>query len=685
MRALSMSKKINLLILALLLIVASAIIFANTWFYRADMRSQLLDKQLPLMSDGILHTVDAAIMETGRGLQLAVLNPFLQDWIRRGEPNDELDTVYRFLDGIVKTYGTLGANFVSQATGQYTDLLEGKRKESRLTPQDGWFGAFRDSRAPIGVTVYVDDPVWGTKAFINRRVEVDGKYAGLVSVSIDLKSFAARLGGMTIGENGTTFIADANGVMRFSSNPDFVNKPLRDVAPAYAAEWADISRVDSYPLTYKDNTGDTRYALARKIPVLGWYVCTEASGSELMASVRSSITGSVIISLMLAVLGCLCGFFVVRSMVAPLKETVAFAGAVSRGDLNKKLAVGRRDEIGALAASLNNMVEALKQKITQAEAEGEKAQEEMLRAERALEASSRQEARVSAVLETTRAGAREAGGISLALNEVARRLGKEVAHATAGADEQYAGARETSDAVSRMIDRLGDITRGAGESSNSADLSRKKAQEGEQRVSEVITAIRRVSDAAEAMKGSMDALEGQTAGISRILDTITDIADQTNLLALNAAIEAARAGDAGRGFAVVADEVRKLAEKTMLATKDVSTAVADIQRSAKDNLNSMTTTAAAVHEATRLAGLSGEALSSIVALSDDNAAQISRIAETASGLTRDSDSITGSLEGVNAIALRTRDGMQDASAVVDELIGQASKLDALILRLKEEK
>lgn len=72
-------------------------------------------------------------------------------------------------------------------------------------------------------------------------------------------------------------------------------------------------------------------------------------------------------------------------------------------------------------------------------------------------------------------------------------------------------------------------------------------------------------------------LTADAAGMSDLVQVVTDIARQTNMLALNASIEAERAGDAGRGFAVVAREVKGLAAEAQEAISSIGSFVTGVR------------------------------------------------------------------------------------------------------------
>lgn len=172
--------------------------------------------------------------------------------------------------------------------------------------------------------------------------------------------------------------------------------------------------------------------------------------------------------------------------------------------------------------------------------------------------------------------------------------------------------QETATAMEEMNATVLEVAKNAGQAASEAELSRKKAQEGQDVVDGSVTAMGAIREQARTLSANMTELGRMAEDIGRIMTVILDIADQTNLLALNAAIEAARAGDAGRGFAVVADEVRKLAEKTMGATKEVGDSIKAIQGVARENVAGMERAVSAISDATGLSGRSGEMLREIV-------------------------------------------------------------------------
>jgi len=126
--------------------------------------------------------------------------------------------------------------------------------------------------------------------------------------------------------------------------------------------------------------------------------------------------------------------------------------------------------------------------------------------------------------------------------------------------------------------------------------SRDTAISAVDRVATADAQAQRLSEAAQAMSG--------------IVELINGITGQINLLALNATIESARAGEAGRGFAVVASEVKNLANQAKRATDkigdeieslngisgDVVTALGSIKQAIVNVSEYVTSTAAAVEE-----------------------------------------------------------------------------------------
>ena len=160
------------------------------------------------------------------------------------------------------------------------------------------------------------------------------------------------------------------------------------------------------------------------------------------------------------------------------------------------------------------------------------------------------------------------------------------AASAAGIDGQrqlayYRGVAGNLVRFSHSVGHLGDsfeyLTGQLSENRTQAEQVANAALSNQQHFGELRSKAVNMESGLDQASQQVDALAAHSQQINGIVDLISGIASQTNLLALNAAIEAARAGDAGRGFAVVAGEIRTLAEKTALATADITEKIAEVQ------------------------------------------------------------------------------------------------------------
>ena len=401
----------------------------------------------------------------------------------------------------------------------------------------------------------------------------------------------------------------------------------------------------------------------------------QARAAEIEKDAHFALVLSMIVYAIATSLITILGMMIKRAIANPLAELSHKASLVAGGDMKQKFILDRKDELGSLATSLDQMVTHLAVRIAEAEEHSQKASEAMIEANSAKEAAEGGRREILAAAENVEL---VVSRLSVATEE----LSAQVEQSSRGTSLQRERVSCSATAMEEMNSTVIEVARNASIAANGSERARMRAGEGQQIVKQSVDSIGTVQKDTEELGRNMEDLGRRAESIGVVMTVIADIADQTNLLALNAAIEAARAGEAGRGFAVVADEVRKLAEKTMNATLEVGESINGIQSGTRQSIGAVERTAQNLDLTSQLVKQSGEALDHIVSESVAVADQIRGIATASEEQTSVSEGITRSLEEINISASEAAIAMQASAEAVSDLTSQARDLQALVCKLR---
>lgn len=317
------------------------------------------------------------------------------------------------------------------------------------------------------------------------------------------------------------------------------------------------------------NQGQNPWAVMRKTQE-GWWVITEVSDDEAMASQRKALKLlwiAMVIALVVLAAGLL--FTLRRGVSAPLRELTHAITQIAQGDLTQPFHSQRRDEVGDLVRE----VEGMRQRYV-----------EML-----------QQVNVAA------------HSIASASSQIAQGNG-DLAERT----------EHTANSLARSARSIEEVTHGVRQSADAA-------QQAHQLSASAVEVASRGGHMVGNVVSTMDDINVSSRKIGDIIGVIDGIAFQTNILALNAAVEAARAGEQGRGFAVVAGEVRSLAQRSAEAAKEIKTLINTSVAKVESGAQLVQDAGVTMDEIVRSVQRMGDIIGEISSAANEQAQRISQI------------------------------------------------------------
>ena len=364
--------------------------------------------------------------------------------------------------------------------------------------------------------------------------------------------------------------------------------------------------------------------------------------SDVTSAINENMRNMIIIAVVCVALIAAGGLMMAQRVSKFMQQTADDVEKLSQGDLKVRVddqILQRRDELGTIAASIQDLVDKLGDVISRS-----KGMSRVLKDQG------------TGLSDMSNQASEAASSVSTAIDEIAK------GSVTQSASIQT--AVDSTDNIGKSIDDISASTSQLDDYSSSMNQSCGHAMKA---MEELIRSNEEVAESVRNIGHTIDSTNLSAQEISQFTEAIAGIASQTNLLSLNASIEAARAGEAGRGFAVVADEIRELAEQSRVSADKIKSVVDKLLADAESSVKVMVTLNSNFTKQGEQLNATRSDMKVMSENADNVAVSASDISKRVNNLTEARKELVGVIEDLSAISEENAAAAQETNASMEEL------------------
>lgn len=330
---------------AFILIVPSLFIGISAFFTAKDAVEEKMKEDISNNIEFINTTIENLIepnIETVSSFSEQITQETLTE-----EKRDNLNQLIRyFADSFTEEVRLIYVGTSSGDLISYPEIDLGSDFDSTTRE---WYLEAMENEGEIVITkpyISADD---GEMVVSIAKTNSDG--SGVVGVDITLANIQGLVEQVQIGEEGFGMLLDRNQTFIYH--------------PVYKA--GTTIKDDYFKHLYESDSGEFSYVANGEVRVMrfitnertGWKIAGNLLNSEITAAVGPIFQETVIIIGISLVVGAVLVYFIIRSIIKPIRVLNKSALAISEGDLSNPIEVKTNDEIGQLAKAMNTMQETL--------------------------------------------------------------------------------------------------------------------------------------------------------------------------------------------------------------------------------------------------------------------------------------------------------------------------------------